>query len=259
MADLQGAWSWTTRALASFDEAGDRPTQSLVALDRFTMLAQSGAFASSLDELRGFIAMTDAFGLETPGSYARVMAARAGCELGDEALLRSCADWVLARADRAGYPAAMIHQTLGEDALRRGDLAAAERESKLALASLSPTSSDALAARATLTRTLIAAKRPQEALAVAEENVRQLDDTTTVKVDECCVVTTLAEAQLANGLDAKPALARARDMLLMRANKFSDATKRAVFLDSLEANRRTRALVEEHLGEVIDQGSRQTP
>lgn len=66
------------------------------------------------------------------------------------------------------------------------------------------------------------------------------------------MLTTLAQAQLARGIDAKATLARSRDLLVARARKFDDPSARATFLDALEANRRTRALVREHLGEEVD-------
>ncbi|MBX7197029.1 MAG: AAA family ATPase [Sandaracinaceae bacterium] len=248
--DLVAALSFTRRAMASFDEAGDRATMSLVALDLCTTLFRLGQLREVEASVARLIERTDAVGLDTPGGFARIELARVACELGDGETVRACAAWVFERLPPAGGQPAQARLIVAETARREGDLEAAEAEARRALELLSPTSSDALAARCTLARTLLAKGAPAEALSLAEENIRRLEDTSHITTDESRVFTTLAEARLAAGLDARSAFERARDDLRRRASNLEPALREG-YLTGLEVNRRTVELVRAHLGEAI--------
>jgi tetratricopeptide (TPR) repeat protein len=119
-----------------------------------------------------------------------------------------------------------------------GDLAGAEREARAAFDILTVAPPMRAHASATLARVLLAAGRNDEALAAAEEAMRILHSVSGVEEGESPVRLAYAEALIANGRDARGAVAVAAERLRQRAERISDPAWRASFLERVPDNAR---------------------
>jgi tetratricopeptide (TPR) repeat protein len=128
--------------------------------------------------------------------------------------------------------------------LHAGNLDAAEREARAAAELFMTAPPVRPAALAVLARVLLAKGRADDALAAAREAYSQLEELGSLEEGEATVRLTHAEALMANGLntEAGQVLVTARDQLLQRAAKISDATWRERFLNQVPDNARTLAL-----------------
>ena len=70
--DLGASLAWTLRALASFEEAGDRATMMLVALDLGTTLYRCGQLDRVTSSMSSLVEQADRVALDSPGGFARL-------------------------------------------------------------------------------------------------------------------------------------------------------------------------------------------
>jgi hypothetical protein len=130
----------------------------------------------------------------------------------------------------------------------RGELSAAEDLTRRGLETVQAASRPTLLAD--LARILLAQGRAHEALIAAREAHDLLETLGGVEEGESLVRLMVAEALLANGERdaARDAIRAARERVLARAEKITDAEWRTSFLENLPENARTLALAGELLG-----------
>jgi hypothetical protein len=147
---------------------------------------------------------------------------------------------------------------LAKIALLSGDPVGAEREARAAGDALRVAPPLRASAVAMLARALLALGRPTEALPVAREAFETLESLGMIEEGESLVRLVYAEALQAAGPKEEfaAAVASARDHLLARAAKISDADWRRRFLTAVPDNARTLALASDgrEPGSAITQG-----
>lgn len=134
--------------------------------------------------------------------------------------------------------------------LEAGDITGAERAAReaLAVASAEPVLPlNRAESNAILARTLLAAGRANDALALARSALEELEALGGIDDGEAIIRLTLAEALAATGdrTAAAAAVGRARDRLLERSDAISDPALRASFLGRVPENARTLAMAAE--------------
>jgi predicted Ser/Thr protein kinase/tetratricopeptide (TPR) repeat protein len=140
---------------------------------------------------------------------------------------------------------------LAEVARREGDLGAAEREARAALAQHASFPLGAMALQVLLADVLLAQGRAAEALAEVEEPRRSLEAQGGRGFRAARTRLVVAEALAATGAgdEARRSLSVARAHLLATATQIGDEARRRSFLDHVPENARTLALAEEQLGD----------
>jgi eukaryotic-like serine/threonine-protein kinase len=156
----------------------------------------------------------------------------------------------------ASFVEVVARSYLARIALLSGDLDTAEREASAAAAfpEFPPTTSPfCIMAMAVRARALLELRRTGEAVHVAREAVSALESLGTLEEGESLVRMTYADALVQSGSmpEAAAAIRAARDSLLARAEKISDAAWRERFL-SVPDNARVLGLVRTMLGEELN-------
>jgi tetratricopeptide (TPR) repeat protein len=125
-----------------------------------------------------------------------------------------------------------------------GDLAAAEREARRAVETLSAAPAVRCYALGALARVLLASGRAAEAAEVALEAMRLMDELGAIDAGESLVRLVHAEALAESGdqAGAKRAITAARERLLSRAARIRDRESRDSFLANVAENARTLTL-----------------
>jgi tetratricopeptide (TPR) repeat protein len=131
--------------------------------------------------------------------------------------------------------------------VQAGELEAAEREARDAVAMCEKVPPSLAEALGTLTNVLLARKKNREALEVAERAHALLTELGSVDEGDIAIRLAYAEALCAVERieDAKEAIRAARTQLIERAEKIADERWRRSFLDNVPENARTMALANE--------------
>jgi len=233
-------------AVDAFEEAGDLRSAALMRSNLAWGYAEIGAWTEAEPELRAAAAVAERMGLAfvlggVKNNLGLVLARRGQLH---EAL-------VVAEESAAFYRTIVNQRMEGQSRVYvamihglAGDLDAAEREARAAvagLASIRPTRAHALAQ---LAQVLLARGREAEANAAAAEASAILDELGGIDEGETLVRLVRAETlALAGEKDAaRAALSAAKQRLLSRAAKISDAGWRESFVSSVPDNARTLAL-----------------
>lgn len=138
----------------------------------------------------------------------------------------------------------MAHDVLGHAHFRNGRIEAAEREARRALEVLKSIPTLRLSASATLIRVLLATGRAGEARALADAGLAEAEQIGGVGFAEVRLRVAAAEARQAAGDPdgARAALRSALDHIALRADRITDGTWRARYLEQVPDNVQAREL-----------------
>ena len=227
---------------AAFAEIDYRTGAAIIKCKVGMSLWMLGAFAEAARELEAHedadIGMTTAF-----RSLCLVFALADSGELA-QAHARALAMITAGEGADLALDAARGRHALAYVLFRREDFAAAEREARAALPLLAAVPLEQMAARALLSRALLALGRPAEALAAAEAAMAQY-----AKLHAFGFRGVLARLACAEALAATGAAARARELLLAtrahllaEAEAIDDPELRRSFLEDVRENARVLVL-----------------
>jgi len=231
-------------AQASFREANHRPSTLLAQLMVGMNLWFLGALEAAERELRGVLTGGTSYGPTAPihlFCLAGTLADRGALEEAYELANRTTRAWQARGRNEHEGPGRRV---LADLLCRRGEPAAAERTARAALPLLTVHPLERMAATATLAAALLAQGRAAEALAAAEEAMRQYEALGSFGFRGAYARLVHVEALEATGdhASAARALAAARDRLRIQAAKIGDLALRRSFLEDLPENARTLAL-----------------
>ncbi|WP_437762847.1 protein kinase [Sorangium sp. So ce281] len=244
--DIGAALSGFTAASAAFEQAGDRRNACTTRSNLGFLYGELGDFEVAESELRTALAGAQRMGLDDLETAALQNLGYVIAHLGqlEEAKLleQRAAAAFQQQGDRRMEGVTLTY--MAKIMLLSGDPAAAEREARAAVEALVVAPPLRAAAVAVLSRALLAQGRPEEALPAAREAFVQLEEAGSLEEGESLVRLAYAEALAAAGAarEAAEALAVARQHLLDRAAKISDASFRERFLTCVPDNAKTLAL-----------------
>ncbi|MFT3776539.1 MAG: protein kinase [Minicystis sp.] len=250
--DLGLARDEITRAVACFDEAGDRRRACLWRSNAAFMCVELGAYAEAVTLARAALADAQAMGNASTVVQTRTNLGWALAKLGqlDEAvaLVSAAVAQSVAHDDRRSEGTARTY--LAVILKQRGDLAAAEAEARRAVEVLVVARPLLPAALATLAAVLLAGGRAAEAIAPAREAHALLEEIGPIEEGEPRVWLTYVEALEAIGEQdaARAAVASARDRILDQASKLRDPAVRESFLANVPEAARILDLAARRLG-----------
>ncbi|AUX34505.1 MULTISPECIES: serine/threonine-protein kinase [Sorangium] len=239
-------------AILAFEMAGDRRNACGERGNLGSVYAELGDFETAESTLREVLEESDRLQLQelklsAESNLARVLACRGRLADG-----RALAEAAVTSSRGAGMVRTELFARcyLAKIVLGLGDLEAAEREARSAIALLESAPTLGVQAIAVLVRALLGLGRTDEAMRAAAEASAQLSEFGTLEEGEPFVRLTYAEALAASGrrAEASAAIASARDALLARAEKLSDPTWRERFLRDVPDNARTLELARQWLG-----------
>ncbi|WP_437339542.1 protein kinase domain-containing protein [Sorangium sp. So ce394] len=239
-------------AILAFEMAGDRRNACGERGNLGSVYAELGDFETAESTLREVLEESDRLQLQelklsAESNLARVLACRGRLADG-----RALAEAAVMSSQGAGMVRTELFARcyLANIVLGLGDLEAAEREARSAIALLESAPTLGVQAIAVLARALLGLGRTDEAMRAAAEASALLSEFGTLEEGEPLVRLTYAEALAASGrqAEASAAIASARDALLARAEKLSDPTWRERFLRDVPDNARTLELARQWLG-----------
>ncbi|WP_437949822.1 protein kinase [Sorangium sp. So ce296] len=239
-------------AILAFEMAGDRRNACGERGNLGSVYAELGDFEAAESTLREVLEESDRLRLQelkisAESNLARVLACRGRLADG-----RALAEAAVMSSQGAGMVRTELFARcyLANIVLGLGDLEAAEREARSAIALLESAPTLGVQAIAVLARALLGLGRTDEAMRAAAEASALLSEFGTLEEGEPLVRLTYAEALAASGrqAEASAAIASARDALLARADKLSDPTWRERFLRDVPDNARTLELARQWLG-----------
>jgi tetratricopeptide (TPR) repeat protein len=233
-------------AIAAFEAAGDLRNACAQKKTQGWYAGECGALEEGERALREAIEVAARLGVANLVAHAKNDIGSPLVRLGklDEAIgyQREAIAAFTAQGDRRLQCSA--HCCLSWALRLKGDLEGAEREARLAL-SAAPAAPSRVPASAFLAAALLAAGRPEDALAAVEEGLKAL---TVGATEEGEVMLLLAQAealkQLSRDEAARATILRGRDVVMALAQKLSDAELRASFLSRIEENAQTLKLAE---------------
>jgi eukaryotic-like serine/threonine-protein kinase len=239
---------------ARFDEVGDALQAARARSNAGNVLTYLGLLDQAEVELRTTLAAAERLGSHHTAAVARQ-------SLGSVLLLQRAFPEARALEEQAIAALAAQGDSRSEGVsraylaailLETGDLADAEAEASRAVALCEATPPMRCLALATLSRVLLARRRPAEALLAAREAMDTLDRLGGIEEGEALVRVTFAEALYAADElgPASAAIASARDHLLARAARITDPAWRRSFLANVPENARTLALAGELVTEA---------
>ncbi|WP_437572890.1 protein kinase domain-containing protein [Sorangium sp. So ce542] len=240
-------------AILAFEMAGDRRNACGERGNLGSVYAELGDFETAESTLREALEESDRLHLQelklsAESNLARVLACRGRLADG-----RALAEAAVTSSQGAGMVRTELFARcyLAQIALALGDLEAAEREARSAIALLESAPTLGVQAIAVLARALLGLGRTDEAMRAAAEASAQLAEFGTVEEGESLVRLTYAEALAASGrqAEASAAIASARAALLARADKLSDPIWRERFLRDVPDNARTLELARQWVGD----------
>ena len=230
-------------ALAAFEQAGDHRDACAVRANLSVAFIELGDYAGAEESLRAAAAVADRMGLADVGlgalqNLGHVLAHRDQLAEARRVELRAIEGFRALGDPRMEGVARMY---LAEIAYISSDLDVAEQEGRAAVAALEVAPPLRAAALAVLARVLLGLGRIDEALTTAREAHQILESLGGIEEGESLVRLVHAEALAASGeqLAFSLAIQSARERLLARADKISDAVWRARFLDGVRDNART--------------------
>jgi tetratricopeptide (TPR) repeat protein len=233
-------------ALAAHERAGDSRDACAVRANLGVAYIELGDYAGAEEMLRAASAVADRMGLTDVGlsvlqNLGHVLAYRSHLPEARRVELRALEGFRALGDPRMEGVARMY---LAEIAYFSSDFDVAEEESRAAVASLEVAPPLRAAALAVLARVLLGLRRTDEALTTARDAYQILESLGGIEEGESLVRLVHAEALAESGdhAAASSALAGARERLLARADRISDATWRARFLEGVRDNARTLAL-----------------
>jgi tetratricopeptide (TPR) repeat protein len=233
-------------ALAAHERAGDHRDACALRANLSVAYIELGDYAGAEEMLRAASAVAERMGLADVGlsvlqNLGHVLAYRRQLPEARRVELRALEGFRALGDPRMEGVARMY---LAEIAYFSGDLEIAEQEGRAATAGLEVAPPLRAAALAVLARVLLALRRNDEALTIAREAHRILESLGGIEEGESLVRLVHAEALAASGDHAASAAALlgARDRLLARAGRISDAAWRARFLEGVRDNARTLSL-----------------
>ncbi|WP_437589569.1 serine/threonine-protein kinase [Sorangium sp. So ce1000] len=244
--DIGAALNGLTAALAAFEQAGDRRNACAVRANLGFLYGELGDFEVAESALRTALAAAQRMGLDDLEKAALQNLGYVIAHLGqlEEAKLleQRAAAAFQQQGERRMEGVTLTY--LAKILLLSGDPGAAEREARAAVEALTVAPPLRAAAVAVLSRALLAQGRQEEALPAAREAFAQLEEAGSLEEGESLVRLVYAEALAAAGAtrEAAEALAVARQHLLDRAAKISDAAWRERFLTCVPDNARTLSL-----------------
>ncbi|MDC3958981.1 serine/threonine-protein kinase [Polyangium jinanense] len=234
-------------AYATFEEAGYRIHALVVRISIAQGYRQLGAHAQAEQALRSVLhAESDAFGIVRMGAsqlLAIVLAERGALEEARK-LLASLVNAEQVRS--TPYYEGRIRWTLSYVFWRLGEHGKAEREARIAIGYLAPTSPMRAAALATLAEALLGLGRAPEALGIAKEAIAVRGGLGAFGLYDAFVHLTYAKALRATGdlARARTVLFEARARLLSQATKIGDPELRKSFLENVPENAEIFALAD---------------
>jgi tetratricopeptide (TPR) repeat protein len=233
-------------------QAGDRRNASSVRTNLGSLYTQLGDFSRAESMLRAALEEADRLSLHELRLVIETNLAHVLAHCGQPAEGRTLAEAAATSFRRAGNVRMELAARcyLAKIASSMGDLDAAEREARAAVANAQSVPTLGVQAFAVLARALLGLGRIDEAMQVAAEASSRLAEFGTVEEGESLARLTYAEALAASGrhAEAAPAIASARTALLARAEKLSDPTWRERFLQHVPDNARTLELARRWLG-----------
>ncbi len=233
-------------AASSFEQAGDLRNAVTSSTNVGSILTELGDFEGAEETLRSALASATRLGLDDATGLVLHNLGHALLHRGSLEEARATEQKALLAFHRQGGARleGVTRYYIAKIALLSGDLEAAEREARAAAELLVAAPPMRPAAFAILSRVLLAKGHTGDALASAREAYGQLEELGSVEEGEATVRLAYAEALTASGRVAEAAhvLAAARQQLLERAAKISDAAWRERFLTQVPDNARTLAL-----------------
>jgi tetratricopeptide (TPR) repeat protein len=247
--DIAGCIAGFEAALSAFERAGDRRDACAVRANLGVAFIELGDYAGAEESLRAATTVADRMGLADVGLTAlqnlgHVLAYRSQLAEARRVELRALEGFRALGDPRMEGVARMY---LAEIAYLSSDLDVAEQEGRAACAALEVAPPLRAAALAVLARVLLALRRTDEALTTASEAHGILESLGGIEEGESLVRLVHAEALAASGDHGafSAAIHSARERLMARADRISDAAWRARFLDGVRDNARTLALTTE--------------
>jgi tetratricopeptide (TPR) repeat protein len=248
--DLSSTLSLRLSARAGFQAVGDVRNAAIEGTNVGCVYSFLGAFPEAERTLRSALAETDRLGL--PG-YHLMATHNLGLTVGlqgrfAEGIAMQEEAIALARDTGIRLYETSARRFLARMALLGGDAIRAERESRSLLDEPAPAHHRAYAF-AVLSAAAAAQGRPAEALEAAQQAMELLTVAGELEEGEWLLRLAQAEALLATGDTggATAALAKARDRLLARASKITDADLRRSYLERVPENARLLSLAEQLL------------
>ncbi|XYH93494.1 hypothetical protein ACMHYB_37340 [Sorangium sp. So ce1128] len=239
-------------ASRAFEQAGDRRNACSARAGLSCACAELGDFERAESMLRATLEEADRMHLHelklaSEANLAHVLTCR-----GKLVEARALAEAAASASQQATWVRTELFARcyLAKACIAIGDLDAAEREARAAVA-LSPSAPTlGVQASAVLARALLGLGRTDEAITTAAEASSLLESFGTLEEGESLVRLTFAEALAAGGRqdEAAAAIASARAALLARAEKLSDPTWRGRFLRDVPDNACTLELARQWLG-----------
>lgn len=235
-------------AATAFENGGDRSSAHRERINAADCYIELGAYEVAGELLARLVDETDRDGLLPLAAIARHNLARARAALGEPREAIELQRAAAAAFERAGDPRLLGGARLGiAVALAAlGDPDAAETEARAAIALLETAPPTRATALAELARILLRVGRKVEALEIAAEAARVLEQLGGVEVGESTIHLVHADALLTAGRDedARRVLGEARRRLLARADGIGELSDRQRFLTAVADNARTLELAE---------------
>ncbi|WP_437954603.1 protein kinase [Sorangium sp. So ce119] len=249
--DLVAGAEGMEAASRAFDQTGDRRSASTARLNLGSVSAELGDFEKAESMLRAALEEAERMHLHEPKLATEANLAQVLVFRGQPAEARALAEAAASASRQAGFVRTELFARcyLVRACVALGDLDAAEREARAAVA-LSPSAPTlGVQAFALLARALLGLGRIDEAVGTATEASSMLESFGTLEEGESLVRLTFAEALAAGGRqgEAAAAIASAKAALLARADKLSDPAWRERFLRDVPDNARTLDLARQWL------------
>jgi tetratricopeptide (TPR) repeat protein len=234
-------------ALSAFEQAGDLRNACTTRTNVGCIQTELGDFEGAETTLRGALAIAGRLGLEDVEIFVLHNLGHVLLHTSSLGEARAVEQKAIEAFHRQGAARleGVARSYAAKIALLAGDLAPAENEARAAADLLKAAPPLRAAAVAVLSRILLASGRAAEALETAREAYAQLEALGSLEEGEATVRLAYAEALSAAGqtTEAAGVLVAAREHLLARAAKISDATWRGRFLTQVPDNARTLELV----------------
>jgi tetratricopeptide (TPR) repeat protein len=233
-------------ALASFEQAGDQRNACAVRSNLGFVLAELGDFKGAEDALRTALTWAGGMGLLDLETVALQNLGRVLAYLGRLEEARSIEQRAADVFQKLGDPRmeGASLRYIAEIALLAGDLEVAEQKARAAASALDVAPPMKATATAVLARVLLRRGFVAEGLWAAREAFATLEALGALEEGESLVRLVHAEALEAAGERAElwRAIASARDRLIERASKITDAAWREQFLTAVPDNARTLSM-----------------
>ncbi|WP_437284520.1 protein kinase domain-containing protein [Sorangium sp. So ce406] len=249
--DLVAGAEGMEAASRAFDQTGDRRSASTARLNLGSVSAELGDFEKAESMMRMALEEVERMHLHEPKLATEANLAQVLVYRGQPAEARALAEAAASASRQAGFVRTELFARcyLVRAHVTLGDLDAAEREARAAVALAPSAPTLGVQALALLARALLGLGRIAEAVTTATEANSMLASFGTLEEGESLVRLTFAEALAAAGRqdEATAAIASARAALLARAEKLSDPVWRERFLRDVPDNARTLALARQRL------------